>query len=225
MSDGIIEFGPDRQRRIEVLLEEYRALYGLLQFRLSAMDRRLPTAGGALWAALSSTPVMPPDTRQVFLIGLPAALVWLVLSTVQHARSKEDHLRRIDEIERMVNSLAGEELLVFQSRHPNRAELPGGRTALNTTVGVLAACMTMLVACVLLELQSHGALSTLGQSLYQVYALACGVAMIHGVLRLRWYRYNRSPARPRPIAEFRGDGTAFATISLARLSEVNRKSR
>ena len=201
MSDGIIEFGPDRQRRIEVLLEEYRALYGLLQFRLSAMDRRLPTAGGALWAALSSTPAMPSDTRQLFLIGLPAALVWLVLSTVQHARSKEDHLRRIDEIERMVNSLAGEELLVFQSRHPNRAELPGGRTALNATVGVLVACMIMLVACVHLGLHPHGALSFRGQSLYQVYVVACGVAMIHGVLRLRRYRYRRVAAAIRPVWE------------------------
>lgn len=30
-----------KEARIQVLLEEYRALYGLLTFRLGAMDRRL----------------------------------------------------------------------------------------------------------------------------------------------------------------------------------------
>ena len=44
--------GVSVETRIQVLLEEYRALYALLTFRLTAMDRRLPAIGGALAAAL-----------------------------------------------------------------------------------------------------------------------------------------------------------------------------
>ncbi len=36
------------ETRLQILLEEYRALYGLLTFRRTAMDRRLPAVGGTL---------------------------------------------------------------------------------------------------------------------------------------------------------------------------------
>lgn len=112
------------EAQIRVLAEQYRAPYSLLIFHLGAVDRRLPVAGGTLGAVLGATTAMPADTRLAFLLGLPVALLWLLLSTVQHARSKEDHLRRVDEIERLVNRLAGEELLVFQSRHPDKRRTP-----------------------------------------------------------------------------------------------------
>lgn len=191
----------DQQARITVLLEEYRALYGLVTFRLSAMDRRLPVAGGALWALLSSTTAMPPDTKLCFLLGLPAALLWLVRSTVEHAQSKEDHLRRIDEIERLVNSLAGEELLVFQSRHPNKRGPTAGRTGLATVRAVLSACVTMLAACTYLAAGSPHMLPVWGHRGYQAYVVVCGMLMTHGVVKLRRYRYRRPPPRERPVFE------------------------
>jgi len=36
------------ETRIQILFEEYRSLYSLLTFRLTAMDRRLPAIGGTL---------------------------------------------------------------------------------------------------------------------------------------------------------------------------------
>ena|GEM_PF-5431898 len=59
--------------RIGILVEEYRALGSPLLFRLTAMDRRLPMAGGTLGVLLGSVTVMPPETRLIFLIGLPTA--------------------------------------------------------------------------------------------------------------------------------------------------------
>jgi hypothetical protein len=61
------------ETRIEILFEEYRALYSLLAFRLTAMDRRLPIIGGTLAAILGGTTAMPDQTRLAFLLGLPIA--------------------------------------------------------------------------------------------------------------------------------------------------------
>ena len=50
MSDRFAKLQPSNrlsdETRLRVLLEEYRALHGLLGFRLAAMDRHLPLAGG-----------------------------------------------------------------------------------------------------------------------------------------------------------------------------------
>ncbi len=184
-----------------MLLEEYRALNGLLTFRLGAMDRRLPVAGGTLGAILGVTTAMPPDTKLAFLLGLPVALLWLMLSTVQHARSKEDHLRRIDEIERLVNRLAGEELLVFQSRHPNKRLTPAGRSGFATVLSLLSTCWMMLAACCALVSTPHGLLGLPGTIAYCGYAAGFAGMMLHAVIRLRHYRYRRPPADGRPLFE------------------------
>src|SRR5437667_5396464 len=84
------------RERILVLVEEYKALYGLLAFRLGAVDRGLPVAGGALGAILGGFTTMPPDMQVVVLLTVPVALIWLLRTTVSHARAKEDVLRRID---------------------------------------------------------------------------------------------------------------------------------
>ena len=47
------------RERIDVLLAEYHALYGLAQFRMSALDKRVPAAGAAIVAFLSGVPVLP----------------------------------------------------------------------------------------------------------------------------------------------------------------------
>ena len=102
--------------QIDILLEEYRALNALLVFRLSAMDRRLPVAGGIIAVLLGTLGALPWEMQWMLLLGLPIALVWLMRTMLGHARAKEDHLRRIDEIEHHINDLAGVELIVFQSR-------------------------------------------------------------------------------------------------------------
>ena len=190
-----------REVRIRVLLEEYRALYGLLTFRSSAMDRRLPLAGGTLAAVLGSITAMPQDTKLAFLFGLPVGLLWLVLSTVQHGRSKEDHLRRIDEIERLVNQLAGEELLVFQSRHPNKRSTTAGRSGFATVVAVLSTSWTMLAGCGVLVNLPSPLLPSEWLDSYAVYLACTGVTMTLAVFRLRAYRYRRPPPGTRPISE------------------------
>lgn len=183
------------EARIQILLEEYRALYALLTFRLTAMDRRLPAIGGTLAAVLGSTTAMPDPTRLAFLLGLPIALLWLFLSTVQHARSKEDHVRRIDEIERLVNRLTGEELLVFQSRHPNKAAFPGGRTGFGSVLAVLTVCLIMLAACLYLIQAPRPVLARDELAVYFALLAGCVVAMLAATLRLRRYRYHR-PSTP-----------------------------
>ncbi len=190
-----------KEARIQVLLEEYRALYGLLTFRLGAMDRRLPVAGGTLGALLGATTAMPADTKLAFLLGLPVALLWLLLSTVQHARAKEDHLRRIDEIERLVNRLAGEELLVFQSRHPNKRRMPAGRSGFGTVLSVLSTCWMMLAACCFLVSTPPRLLQLGGTLAYCLYIAGFAGVMLHVVIRLRQYRYRRPPTNGRPIFE------------------------
>ena len=181
------------ETRFQILFEEYRALYSLLTFRLTAMDRRLPAIGGTLAAILGSTTAMPDQSRLAFLLGLPIGLVWLFLSTVQHARSKEDHLRRIDEIERLVNALVGEELLVFQSRHPNKARYPGGRTGFGSVLAVLAVSLIMLASCMYSVQVPRSLLSNEGLATYAAYVSGCAALMLAATIRLSRYRYSRLP--------------------------------
>lgn len=179
------------EARIRVVLEEYRALYGLLNFRLGATDRRLPATSGALAALLGGTTAMPPETQIMFLIGLPVALVWLVFTTAQHLRSKEDHLRRIDEIERLVNSLAGEKLLVFQSQHPNRERYPGGRTGFAAMLSVLTASVTMLAGCAVVASFAGMLGSAEARYGYVAYLAVSVFAIFAGFVRLGRYGYEK----------------------------------
>jgi len=181
------------ETRIQILLEEYRALYSLLTFRLTAMDRRLPAIAGLLGALLGSTTAMPDQTRLGLLLGMPIAVLWLFLSTVQHARSKEDHVRRIDEIERLVNQLAGEELLVFQSRHPNKARLPAGRTGFGSVTAVLTVCLIMLGACMYTVRTPRSLLAPDDLKIYAGYLSGCAILMLIAAIRLGRYRYRRPP--------------------------------
>ena len=181
------------ETRIQILLEEYRALYSLLTFRLTAMDRRLPAIGGTLAGILGSATAMPDQARLSFLLGLPIAVLWLFLSTVQHARSKEDHIRRIDEIERLINRLAGEELLVFQSRHPNKARHAGGRTGFGSVLAVLSVCLIMLGACMYTVQIPRPLLTHDKLGMYAVYLSGCAALMLAATLRLSRYSYRRPP--------------------------------
>jgi hypothetical protein len=188
--------------RVDILIEEYRALYGLLLFRLTAMDRRLPVAGGTLGVLLGSVTVMPPDTKLIFLLGLPAALAWLLRTTANHARAKEDHLRRIDEIERQVNQIAGEELLVFQSRHPNRHRTVSGRTGVGTILAAFSVCLTMLAGCGYL-FHPLARQDPITAAAYYSYLACVGAYQALTVAKLRRYRYRRPPPVAAPPFEAR----------------------
>gem|GEM_PF-1938099 len=189
---GVILENLSEKQRIDVLLEEYRVLYALLAFRLDAMERRLPFAGALLAVLLGGTTAMPETTNLVFLIGLPAAFALLLGAMVAHSRAKEDHVRRIDEIERLVNQLAGEELLVFQSRHPNKRLAVAGRSGQAVLRAVLATNSAMIATTGFFAARC----SLLNQAwldAFHAYAALCVLYMFVAVARLSRYRYSRPP--------------------------------
>ncbi len=178
-----------RRERIEILLEEYRALNSLLLFRLTAMDRRLPVSVGFFAVAVTSMLALPSDSRTAVLVVTPPALLWLVRTTVQHARAKEDHLRRIDEIEQTINSIAGEELLIFQSRHPNGATVAAGRSGRATVVATSFGAIAMLVMCLCVFLREP---NSVPWWLYAIYVAAIGADIVSCTIGLSRYRYQKT---------------------------------
>jgi len=164
-------------------------MYGLVQFRMSSLDRRAPIAGATLTATLASAAAIPEEALMIVFLGLPLALVWLLRTTINHARSFEDVLRRIEHIEREVNDLVGQETICFQSRHPSRGEQVGGRTGCETIGAVLVTVVTLLAGCALMFAQRIDAP-------WQGWFAYCGfllvvlgyVAML--VIRLNRYRYK-----------------------------------
>lgn len=183
--------------RVQVLLEEYRALYGLLSFRLAAVERSLPVAGGTLAAILSGSPSIPIEARRVVLLAMPVALLWLLRTICAHARSKEDVLRRIDEIERLVNQLAGEELLAFQSRHPNRRRVVGGRSGRTTILGVLSFCLSGVSACAWMGLPLWP--EPVEQRAYAMFVLIVSTSLTVSVWRLLRYAYRKAEPTGCPL--------------------------
>jgi hypothetical protein len=179
--------------QVAVLLEEFRALYSLVTYRMSSLDRRITMAWAGLAGLVASFIAADAIGRYVVLAGLPLALVWFLRTTVNHARSFEDVLRRIEEIERAVNGMAGVELLAFQSRHPSRLIAVGGRTGTETVHTVYMTCLTMLVGGALLLAFATDA-SEIPITLYSVYVVGVCVAMFRSVRMLQRYRYAKRPA-------------------------------
>ena len=174
---------------LDAAFEEYRALYGLVVFRMTALDRRVPVVGAGLGAFLASVATLPRESQIILLLGLPLALVWFLRTTVNHARSFEDALRRIEQIERHVNDLVGCETLAFQSRHPSRGRFVGGRTASETIRSVLVAAGTMLAACVYLFASLIDS-TDVGFGTYAAYVLTAALSMGLVTWRLGRYRYE-----------------------------------
>lgn len=172
-------------------MEEYRALYALATFRMAALDRRVPLAATALIAVLVGALSLPTPAQIVVLIALPLGAVWSVATAITHARSFEDALRRIEEIESRVNELAGSELLVFQSRHPSRATTVGGRTSRDSIRAVLAASILTVLACLwAVAAMDQIVLIRIGLI---AYCTAAAVALALLPWRLRGYEYRPSP--------------------------------
>lgn len=198
----------DRRDRACVLIEEYRALYALLALRLTVVDQRVPLVGGVLLAVLSGLSALPVPSQAVLLVAMPIVLAWLLRLTVAHARSKEDVLRRIDEIERHVNLLAGEELLAFQSRHPNRRDTVAGRTGMGAVSSVLALCLAGVLGCVVLTMhQLH--LPEPFAPLYVAYAGVATADLIYLALRVHRYRYEKGPVPAGPVSRVFKENTAL----------------
>lgn len=177
--------------RAKLLVEEYRALYTLLTFRLAAIDQRLPLVSGALLTFVASVPAIEPRSRLLALLLVPAAAVWIHRTTILHARSKEDLLRRIDEIESHLNALACEELLVFQSRHPNRNRSVSGRSGMGSVRAVLVAgLVASALAAVLFVLEVDPQRPAL--IAYLFYSALAASEMVRSTWLLRGYRYVKA---------------------------------
>lgn len=170
---------------VPILLEEYRQLYTLVLYRLSVLDQRIPLATAAITAALGSVVVLPSSMQAAFLLALPIAAMLVYLSTINHARSLEDALSRIAELELAVNQQIGSGTLRFQSSHPGR-RLVGGRTGHSTVAWVHAATLSLLAICVFTRVQL-GSSQPL-ETLCYIAAMAT-LAVFALVERLRFDRY------------------------------------
>src|SRR5262249_19724027 len=137
MSAPTISLTPHDRARLDALFEEYRSLYGLAHFRLSALDRRVPLGGLTLAACPSRIGALPEASRTLALIAVPLASMWLLRVTINHARSFEDALRHIEGLETRINGLLGDNLVTFQSRHPSGDRVVGGRTGRESVGAVL----------------------------------------------------------------------------------------
>lgn len=174
---------------VQILLEEYRQLYELVRFRLAALDQRVPLAGVALIVAISGTSTLPKPAQLVLLFALPLSLLWWLGMTITHARSFEDALRRIEEIEKQINALCSVELLKFQSSHPGRAQV-GGRTGQQTVQAVLAASAIILGASG--ALAAHSGFTSTWITAYLVGLAAIASGLLWEATKLRKYSTHRS---------------------------------
>lgn len=187
--------GPDspdpieaRPNPVSVLLEEYRQVYTLAHYRLEALDLRVPIAGSVLTGALGSVAALPTTLQPVLLVGLPLTVLWFVRTTIQHALSFEDALRRIEEIERSVNSRTNDTLMTFQSSHPSKGRYVGGRTGARTVQAALIAALMLLAGCgYMFALPATS--GTLQFTMYIAYLTAIGIAL--NICAEGYRRYRR----------------------------------
>jgi hypothetical protein len=128
-----------------ILLEEYRALYQLAEFRLGSLERRAMLGWGGIAAYVAAVGTATEVMAWSLAWCVPITLVWLLRTTINHARSFEDVLRRLEEIEQRVNQLLGADLLQFQSRHPSRQRTVGGRTGEASVHAVAVTCYANLM--------------------------------------------------------------------------------
>lgn len=188
--EPILGTNPNYPDPIAILIEEYRALYALVLYRLAALEQRIPLTAGALTTVLGCVVVLPAALQLGFLFALPFSILWLVTTTINHARSLEDALRRVEEIESAVNSLSGQHLLSFQSSHPSRGREVGGRTGKETVEAVLATATLLLIgAAYLSQIDSVG----MGpfKTSYLAYVAIIAAALLSMYIRLRRYRYRK----------------------------------
>lgn len=176
--------------RIAALCEEYRALYSLLVFRLTAMEHRLPLIAAVLSVFVGGSPAMPAIVRPLVFWALPIAIGWFVHTTTGHARSKEDVKERLASIEREICDLIGAEVMVFQSRHPSRGRVVGGRSGRDLVVFVVGVALTLLASA--LVLSRHAGFDPLAAHCYAAFVMAASGACLLDAWLLR--RYQPGPS-------------------------------
>lgn len=181
----------EADRELSALVEEYRALYDLVVFRMSALDRRAPVTAGLFGVAIASLQAMPASTQLFVFIATPLALMWLMRTTVNHARSFEDVVRRIEWIEREVNRRVGKSLIGFQSTHPSRGVYVGGRTGRESVLAVFGSTM-LLVAGIGYQffVTAHG--GTWINAAYAALLILAFAASIRELWKLARYHYRPS---------------------------------
>jgi hypothetical protein len=180
---------PDRL--LAAYYEEYRALYALVEFRMAALDRRAPVTAAAFAGAVASMQAVPVEARFVLFVALPIALVWLTRTTINHARSFEDVLRRIEEIEHAVNSVLKADVLRFQSNHPSRHRRVGGRTGHESVLAVLGTA-DLVLAALAFQATEGFKIFTLWTSLYLCFLASIVFVTTRYVFRLNAYTYKPS---------------------------------
>lgn len=189
------QVGLTRADKFNILFEEFRALYGLAEFRLGSLERRAILAWAALGVFLSAFEAMNTDAQRTFLLAVPMAVLWLVRTTINHARSFEDAIRRVGEIECEINRIAGHDLLAFQSRHPSRGTTVGGRTGRESVLAVLITAAAMILTSGYLFAQHSGS-DRFTAYLFFAYLAMIAVGCAHAVCTLRAYRYRKPEEGP-----------------------------
>jgi hypothetical protein len=176
----------------KALFEEYRALYSIAAFRMGALDRRLPITAGAITAVLSGMDVVSADSQIILFVAVPLALVWFVRATINHARSFEDVLRRIEQIERSINALVGKQVLRFQSCHPSRLRNVGGRTSRESVSAVMATSL-ILLGVTAFRMYRSGLFPRDLEDPYLAGLALIGMLMLDEGIQLSRYRYEPPP--------------------------------
>jgi hypothetical protein len=171
---------------LSVLLEEYRALYSMLIFRLGAIEQRVPATWAVLTASVGGSALMPASAGPLVQVAIPLIAVGFFRSTLAHARSKHDIKLRIDEIEREVNRLAKRRLLAFQSEHPSRGTSVGGRSGRQAVFSVFLGTLALLAGCAWTGLDRFTTDESLGG--YLLYVASCGLIAAIDLARLGRYR-------------------------------------
>lgn len=178
----------DRRLQLDAILAEYNALYRLAEYRLQALDRRIPAIGGLLTAFLGSVPVIPAESQLLVLVAIPASLVWLVRTTINHARSFEDALRAIEKHEHRINALLGHDLMRFQSGHPSKGQTVGGRTGTESVYAVLLAAGLLLLICLYIAIITEGSMIWF-LGIYGIYIAGIAFRLACAINSWRGYRY------------------------------------
>lgn len=188
---GLSESNPlTPSKAVDVLLAEYEAMYRLAEFRMASLERRVPAAGATIVAFLGVLPLLPESSQWILLMVVPASLVWFVRTTINHARSFEDVLRRIEWIEKRANRIAGQELIGFQSGHPSRGTTVGGRTGAETMGAVMLASALVLLTCLTLGSDAFNEHMT-ASLVYYAYLVIVGAHLIWAARKWRQYRSCR----------------------------------
>jgi hypothetical protein len=179
------------ESELTALLEEYRALYDLAVFRMTALDRRVPVTAGAFGVAIASLGNLPADSQLMVFFATPLLLIWLMRTTVNHARSLEDVLRRIELIEQSANRVIGKKLLGFQSLHPSRGRHVGGRTGHESVRAVLAS-IYLLIGAAFYQFHASMLLPKSGEVIYVSLLVVVAALTLRENVQLSKYRYNLS---------------------------------